>query len=59
MDSENQKSKKEIKVENGNGKELNISTVYEHIKNKESQDHDNASNKKREIVIPKGSSKKD
>lgn len=59
MDSENQKSKKEIKVENGNGKELNISTVYEHIKNKESQDQDNASNKKRDIVIPKGSSKKD
>ncbi len=59
MDSENKESKKEIKVVNGNGKDLNISTVYEHIKNKDSQDRDNANNKKGDIVIPKGTSKKD
>lgn len=56
MDSKNQK---EIKVVNGNGKDLNISTVYEHIKNKDSQDRDNTNNKKRDIIIPKGTSKKD
>ena len=59
MDSENKETKKEIKVVNGNGKDLNISTVYEHIKTKDSEDHDNTSNKKGDIVIPKGSSKKD
>ena len=56
MDSKNQK---EIKVVNGNGKDLNISAVYEHIKSKNSQDHNDTNNKKGDIVIPKGSSKKD
>ena len=59
MDNKDQESKKEIKVVNGNGKDLNISTVYEHIKNKDSQDRDNTNNKKRDIIIPKGTSKKD
>lgn len=42
--------KKEIKIENGNVKDLNISPVYEHIKTNITQKAKN--NKK--IVIPKG-----
>lgn len=59
MDNNNKESKKEIKVVTGNGKDLDISAVYEHEKNKNLQDHDNTSNKKGDIVIPKGTSKKD
>ena len=59
MDNKDQESRKEIKVVNGNGKDLNISAVYEHIKSKNSQDHNDTNNKKGDIVIPKGSSKKD
>ena len=59
MDNKNKESKKEIKVITGNGKDLDISTVYEHIKSKDSQDHNDTNNKKGDIVIPKGSSKKD
>lgn len=42
--------KKEIKVVNGDGKDLNISPVYEHIKSNNPQ----RDNKKKDIVIPKG-----
>ena len=59
MDNKTKESKKEIKVVTGNGKDLDISTVYEHIKSKDSQDHNDTNNKKGDIVIPKGSSKKD
>lgn len=47
--------KKEIKVVNGDGKELNISPVYEHIKSDKVPENDN---KKKNIVIPKGTSDK-
>lgn len=46
--------KKEIEVVNGDGKELNISPVYEHIKS----DNVPSDNKKKDIVIPKGTSDK-
>lgn len=45
--------KKEIKVVNGDGKDLTISPVYEHIKSDNTPTNDN---KKKNIVIPKGSS---
>ena len=48
-------NKKEIEVVNGNGQELNISPVYDHIK---SDDVPDDSNKKKNIVIPKGNSDK-
>lgn len=46
--------KKEIKIVNGDGKDLNISNVYDHINN----DNSTTDEKKKDIVIPKGSSKK-
>lgn len=52
-DSDNDE-KKNIKIVNGDGKDLNISNVYDHIKN----DNSNTDEKKKDIVIPKGSSKK-
>ena len=53
--NENKESKKEIQVITGNGKDLTISTVYEHIKNNtDIQDEE----EKKEIVIPKSSSDK-
>lgn len=57
MENENKESKKEIKVINGNGKDLlNFSEVYEHIKT--STNSNEEKDKKKEIVIPKGSSDK-
>ena len=54
--NENKESKKEIQVITGNGKDLTISTVYEHIKNNTNiQDE---KEEKKEIIIPKGSSDK-
>ena len=47
------KEKKEIEVIAGNGKDLNISTVYDHIKIDKNQETDT---KKKNIVIPQGSS---
>ena len=44
-----QNPKKEIKVINGNGDDLNISPVYEHIKS----DEDSSIEKKKNIIIPK------
>ncbi len=48
-----EKKKKEIEVVNGDGSDLNISPVYEHIKT----DFNNNSNhnSKKEIIIPKSS----
>ena len=46
--------KKEIKVVNGDGNDLNISPVYDHIKSDIIPDD----NKKKDIVIPKGNQKK-
>ncbi len=52
MDNE----KKEIEVIKGDGKDLTISTVYEHIK----KDDSNTSEKKNEeVIIPKSSKKKE
>lgn len=47
--------KKEIQVVNGDGEDLNISPVYEHIKSDTIPADDK---KKKDIVIPKGSSDK-
>ena len=47
--------KKEITVVNGNGNDLNISPVYEHIKSDIIPDDQ----KKKDIIIPKGSSDKE
>lgn len=48
---------KQIKVVSGNGKDLNISTVYEHIKKDVEINETNENNsKKKKIIIPKGSS---
>lgn len=46
---------KQIKIVNGDVKDLNISTVYEHIKKESEIDEENNS-KKKTIVIPKGQS---
>ncbi len=46
-----EKKKKEIKVVNGDGKNLDISPVYEHIKIDSTHNPD----KKKGIVIPKSS----
>ena len=51
---EEKKKKKEIEVIQGNGKELNISPVYDHIKMDKPENTIN----KEEIVIPKKKSKK-
>lgn len=45
--------KKEIEVINGDGSDLDISTVYEHIKLDKQKESDE---KKKNIVIPKGTS---
>lgn len=45
--------KKEIQVVNGDGEDLNISPVYEHIKSDNVPADDK---KKKDIVIPKGTS---
>lgn len=47
--------KKEIKVITGDGNDLNISPVYDHIKSDIEPDNNG---KKKNIVIPKGSSEK-
>ena len=47
--------KKEITVVNGTGNDLNISPVYEHIKSDIIPDDP----KKKDIIIPKGSSDKE
>ncbi len=52
---ENKKQKKEIQVINGDGTDLNISPVYDHIKSSHTPSNDK---KKEDIVIPKGSSDK-
>lgn len=52
--NENKEEKKKIEVITGDGKNLNISPVYEHIKSDIKPDN----NKKKNIVIPKGNSKK-
>lgn len=48
------KRKKEIEVVTGDGEELNISPVYDHIKTDTHRTHP-----KKGIVIPKGASDKD
>ena len=49
--------KKQIKVVSGDGKDLNISTVYEHIKKDVEINETNENNsKKKNIIIPKGNS---
>lgn len=52
MDNE----KKEIEVVKGDGKDLTISTVYEHIKK---DDHNISEKKNEEVIIPKGSKKEE
>ena len=49
-----EKRKKEIEVVTGDGEELNISPVYEHIKT----DTNRTAPNKKDIVIPKGASDK-
>ena len=53
--SENEEKKKEIKVVTGDGNDLDISPVYDHIKSDLVPDNDG---KKKDIVIPKGGSEK-
>ena len=53
--SENEEEKREIKVVTGDGNDLNISPVYDHIKSDIVPDNDG---KKKDIVIPKSSSDK-
>ena len=53
--SENKEDKKEIKVVTGDGNDLNISPVYDHIKSDLVPDNDGS---KKNIVVPKGSSEK-
>ena len=49
--------KKQIKIVSGNVKDLNISSVYEHIKKDTKIDDENKNNnKKKTIIIPKGQS---
>ena len=48
--NEEEKKKKDIEVVQGNGSDLNISPVYNHIKMDKT---DNNTNKKEKIVIPK------
>ena len=52
-----EKNKKEIEVVNGDGSELNISPVYEHLITDTDNNSNHDSNKK--IVIPKGSKEND
>ena len=52
--NENEEEKKEIKIVNGDGNDLNISPVYDHIKSDISPND----NKKKDIIIPKGSKEK-
>lgn len=52
---ENKKQKKEIQVVNGDGTDLNISPVYDHIK---SSNNPSNNKKKEDIVIPKSSTDK-
>lgn len=47
------KEKKEIKVVSGNGKDLNISPVYDHIKVTRNTPRE----KKKDVVIPKSNNK--
>lgn len=49
------KDEKQIKIVSGDTKDLNISTVYEHIKKDNELDEENE-NKKKTIIIPKGES---
>lgn len=49
--SENKEEKKEIKVVTGDGNDLDISPVYDHIKSDLVPDNDGS---KKDIVIPKG-----
>ena len=53
--SENDEEKRKIKVVTGDGNDLNISPVYDHIKSDIVPDNDG---KKKDIVIPKSSSDK-
>ena len=54
MDDKNQKN---IEIVSGDGKDLEISTVFEHTKTNTSP-NDGEDTEKKEIVIPKGSSDK-
>lgn len=51
----NNEEKKDIEVITGDGKDLDISPVYEHIKSDIVPDN---GRKKKDIVIPKGESEK-
>ena len=51
----NNEEKKDIEVITGDGKDLDISPVYDHIKSNIVHDNDG---KKKDIVIPKGNQKK-
>lgn len=53
--SENEEKKKEIKVVTGDGNNLDISPVYDHIKSDLIPDNDGS---KKNIVVPRGSSEK-
>lgn len=50
-----QEDRKEIKVVTGDGNDLNISPVYDHIKSDILPENDG---KKKNIIIPEGSSDK-
>ena len=54
MDDKNQKN---LEIVSGDGKDLEISTVFEHTKTNTSS-NDSEDTEKKEIVIPKGSSDK-
>ncbi len=52
---ESKKQKREIQVVTGDGTDLNISPVYDHIKSSNTPSNDK---NKEEIIIPKSSSDK-
>ena len=54
MDDKNQKN---LEIVSGDGKDLDISTVFEHTKSNTSP-NESKDTEKKEIVIPKGSSDK-
>ena len=54
MDENNEEKNNDIEIVTGNGSELNISHVYDHIK----MDKPNKNEKKQKIIIPENKKKK-
>ena len=55
IEEEEKQEKKEIEVVTGDGKDLDISPVYDHIKSDSVPENDG---KKKDIIIPKGTADK-